>query len=311
VTRLAYQERQHLRPIARVGDPPPPGVVAALGRFEDRRLLRHPVFIAGVGLSVLFMATQRDVDPVEAGQAYLSTAVGQAYFNLMGWGVLPLALATLICLNLAAGRSRRHGTDELYDSLPVHAPARTAACLLASSVALAIGAALIGAAYLYLGAGDGLLVDYDNRTAVPSVFELAQGPLLVAVLGVVGVALATWRPRAGLTFAVVFALLLSEVLLVFWTISQSSLRWLLPFGSSATFTRHGASFPPANSSESGLAGFDVAASGWHLLYLAALGLGLAAVCLLRDAPRRRLLVVAGAALLLLAATAALQLWAAA
>ena len=288
-----------------VADPPgaanevatqrPARVVLALARTESRRLLRHPVFLGGVGLSVLFLATQTDTNT--------GSGVGQAYFNLMGWGVMPLALAAMLAINLAVTRKGRDRTGELNASLPMPEHARTTAWLLLTICGTAIGAGLTGAAYRYLGASDGLVVDYNGRTAIPSWYELAQGPLVVLVLGVLGVTLALWLPRLVVAFAVAFALLASEMLLVLFTLSQSQLRWLLPFASSATFTRPNASFPAGIRADDGLAGFDVATAGWHLLYLGALTILLATSALLKPTPlsRRRLLAAGGAALVVVAA----------
>ena len=279
----------------KVAAQPPVRIVLALARAESRRLLRHPVFLGGVGLSALFLATQADTRT--------GSGVGQAYFNLTGWGVMPLALAAMLALALAASRSGRDRTDELYASLPAPARARMTACLLVSACGTAIAAGLIGAALLFLGASDGLVVDYDGRTAIPSGYELAQGPLVVLVLGALGVSLAVWLPRRAVAFTVAFALVASETLLVLFTLSQSTLRWLLPFASPATFTRPNASFPPGIRADDGLAGFDVTTAGWHLLYLGALAILLATSALLKPKPvsRRRLIAAGGAGLVVVAA----------
>jgi hypothetical protein len=86
-----------------------PADVTALGRVEGRELLRHPVFLVGALLSVALMhAGWHGVYGDERGRAML----------LSGYGLLPLAAATAIAANLAALRSRRDGTDELYRALP-------------------------------------------------------------------------------------------------------------------------------------------------------------------------------------------------
>jgi hypothetical protein len=170
-----------------------------------------------------------------------------------------------------------------------------------------IATVLVAAAYRYLGAGNGLIVDYDGLTAVPSMYELAQGPLVVAVFGLLGVALAAWLPRLGATFTVLFALFVTETLLGSWVTVHDGLRWLLPFANSATFSHAHANFPEGIPSDQGVNGFDVAGAGWHLLYLAALGTLLAALALLRHEPRRRLLATSSGALVVLVLTAAAQL----
>ena len=281
-------------------------VVPALARIEGRRLLRHPILVGGLALSVWSFWVNSDTT-TEPGEGFFDVSVGQAYFNFMGFAVFPLALATLVVLNLAALRSRRDHTVELYGSLPARAHARTAAGLAATTWAVAVAVVLTVVAYLTLGAGRGLPVDFDGRTAVPNAFELAQGPLLVAALGALGLALASWAPRLVVTWATVFVLFAAEVVLVLWTTSQSSLRWLLPFASSATFTDPSAAFPPGPRAESHLEGFDVTAMGWHVLYLAALAILLGVLALLRYGRDWRLLATGGSALAVLVAAGLLQL----
>ncbi len=58
----------------------------------------------------------------------------------ISYTLLPLAAATLLTANWAALRNRRHGTEELYESLPTPTVQRTAAHLL--SVIAPIGLAL-------------------------------------------------------------------------------------------------------------------------------------------------------------------------
>src|SRR5262249_31578610 len=174
---------------------------------------------------------------------------------------------------------------------------------------VAISAVLVTAAFFAIGAGDGLFVDYGGRKAVPSGFELAQGPLFVLALGVLGVALAVWVPRFGFTVIVAFAIFATEWIFVFSVGVLSSLHWLVPLADPARYTRAGAHFPPATLSEDGLAGFDIPGAGWHLLSLTALAVVLAALALLRHSPRRRVLAAGGVALAVLVAAALPQLWA--
>jgi hypothetical protein len=284
-TTGALSHARPLEPAARS----PARIIVALTSAESRRLLRHPAFLVGAGLSVYEFVAYPNVKPADVGYGFFSNSVGAAYFNLTGWGVMPLALATLIALNLAALRSARHHTDDLYAALPVPARARTAACLIASVCGLAIAAVLVAAAYRYLGAKNGLIVDYNGLTAAPSVYELAQGPLVVAVFGVLGVALAVWLPRLGAAFTVLFALFVTETLLGSWVTVHDGLRWLLPFANSATFTRPHANFPEGVPRDHGVNGFDVAGARWHLLYLAALAIVFAALALVRHSSRRRVL----------------------
>jgi hypothetical protein len=282
-------------------------VVLSLGRTESRRLLRHPVFLVGVTLSVVLLAINHDVSPANVGEHWNSTSIGAAYMDLCGNALIFLALATLVTSNLAALRSRRDHTEETYHSLPADARARTAAQLLAVAWPVAIGAVLIAADFVYTGAAGGLYVDYSGRTAVPSGFELAQGPLVVLVLGVLGVALAAWVPRFSVTLMVAFAVFATEWVFVDSIGSRRSLHWLVPLADPAKYTRAGAHFPPNHPPEDGLAGFDTTGAGWHLLYLVALAAVLAGLALLRHRSRRRVLAACGIALAVLVAAALPQL----
>lgn len=282
-------------------------VVLSLAGAESRRLLRHPVFLVGVTLSAVNFAISRDISPAHVGYRWYSGSIGGAYLNLCGSALLWLALATLVSSNVAALRSRRDRTEETYRSLPRGAQVRTAAQLLAVAWPVAIGAVLVAAAFPYLGAGGGLFVDYAGRKDVPSGFELAQGPLVVLVLGVLGIALAAWVPRFSVTLMVAFAIFATEWIFVFSVGVRSPLHWLVPLADPAKYARAGAHFPPATPKEDGLAGFDITAAGWHLLYLVALAVGLAALALFRDSSRRRFLAACGIALAVLVAAALPQL----
>jgi len=285
--------------------------VTVLSRAEGRLLLRHPIFLVGAALSGFLLAIDTDVTAEGGDNSALSHSLGGAYFNLTGSALLWLALATLLSANLAALRSRRDRTGETYRSFPAEARARTAAHLLAVLWAVGIAVAFVAGDFFYHHAGRGLIVDYSDRRVVPSPFELAQGPLVVLVFGILGVALAVWLPRLTVTLMVTFVIFASEQVFVQLTsrpVGHSSLRWLFPFANSATYTRPGAEFPPQYLRYDGLAGFDVTAAGWHLLYLAALAISLAALALLRHSPRKRLLGAVGVILVVLVAAALPQLW---
>lgn len=279
----------------------------SLARSESRRLLRHPTFLVGLTLSAVLCATGPDIAPADVGYHWYSGSLGQAYMNLAGNVLVPLALATLVAANLAALRARRDRTEETYRSLPAGARARIAAQLLAVAWPVAIGAVLVSADFVYLGANGGLFVDYGGRKAVPSGFELAQGPLFVLVLGVLGVALAVWVPRFSITLIVAFTIFATEWIFVDSIGVRSSLHWLVPLADPAKYTRAGAHFPPAYPSEDGLAGFAVGTAGWHVLYLVALAVVLAALALLRHSSSRRVLAACGVALTVLVAAALPQL----
>ncbi len=258
--------------------------VLALARVEGLRLLRHPVLLAGAALSVLFAVTfSRASD------------IGGDYFLLAGPALLPLALATLVAVNLAALRSRRSDTEELYASLSARAGARTLAHLVSIAWPAAFAAGLVAAQFLYFGAADGLVVDPDGRQEIPSIFELAQGPAAVALLGILGLALARWVPYLPVAPVLSVGLLVVEMPLTTWNIPGAK-AWLAPIVNPAIATE-GASWPCATGQDwpCTLDRFASGSVGWHLLYLLGVATVLAALAWLRHRGGTRLLLGLAAA----------------
>ncbi|MFD5337115.1 ABC transporter permease [Streptomyces hawaiiensis] len=183
-----------------------------------------------------------------------------------------VGLAVLLCVNHAALRSRRHGTEHHFAVLVLQPWRRTVAhALSAVAAALTTGAcvaAQFGREALRPGAiGRG------------SVSELLAGPLTVLLFGLVGLLM------AGLVRSALAApLLIVFLLFVFLFLSgmrDDWSRWLLPVVAEATST----------TLPSDLIGRPAA---WHALYLAGLALcaGLVAVLV---AGGRKPVVVAGVA----------------
>lgn len=269
----------------------------ALARVEGRRLLRHPIVLAGAALGAIFAVTFAD-----------AADIGGDYFLLVGPALLPLAVATLIAVNLAALRSRRSDTGDLYTSLAARAEVRTMAHLVSIAWPVALAAALVAAGFVYLGAAGGLVVDPEGRRAVPSLYELAQGPAAVAALGVLGLALARWVPYLPVAPVLSVGLLALELPLTTWNI-QDAKAWFAPVVNPAV-SAEGSSWPC--SSDQGwpcvLERFASGSVGWHLLYLAGAAAVLAALAWLRHASRpQAALAVAAAGAATAAASAVLQL----
>ena len=151
------------------------GVVRALARVEAKRLLRHPSFLIGTALTVALVdaAGYSNILPEVDSASVVASAI--------------IAWATLIATNLAALRSRREGTDELYDSLPTSATARTAAHL-ASGLATVPVAALVLGGYIAIKLAS-------DPIGSPNMAELLVGPLLVAGAAMLGVLAARWAPH--------------------------------------------------------------------------------------------------------------------
>lgn len=289
--------------LARTADPPRIDasafgwpVVFALARLEGRRLVGHPIFLAGIALSVVFTLSLAS-----------AASVGGDYFALLGATLVPLGIATLIVAHLAASRSRRSGTAELYAALAVPARARTLAHLLALVWPAAVAAAFVALAFAWFGAWDGLDVTREGRVATPAAVDLAQGPLAVGALGALGIALARWIPHPPVAILAAVGFFFPQMMFTSWNL-QDRVGWFLPFVNPAQSSRAPDSSWPCSADQQWpciLEGF--APLHWHLVYVAALAVLLGAVALLRDGRRRCDLLLAGTSLAVVVVAGALQL----
>jgi len=266
--------------------------VLALARTEGARLVWHPVMLAGAALSVAFSLAFAD-----------ATDIGGDYFALIGPTLLPLGLATLVAANLAALRSRRGGTGELYAAAPAPEHARTLAQLLALVWPAAAAVALVAVGFAWFGAWDGLDITPAGRTVTPGV-EVVQGPLAVATFGALGVALARWVPHPGAGAVAAVALLVFQMPFMTWNL-QGAGGWLLPLVNPHRLAAGVDSSWPCATGQAWPCIFgELAPLGWHLAYLAALAVLLGAAALLRDGRRRTdgVICTGAAAVVLVAGT---------
>ncbi|MEU1934727.1 ABC transporter permease [Streptomyces coeruleorubidus] len=239
--------------------------VAALALFETRRLLtRLPVIIAFLvylGWTVWRGGTDwdgypalQDVDRATQGAPML------------------VGLAVLLSVNLAALRSRRHGTEHHFSVLVLPPWRRTVAHALSVVAAALLTAVCVAAQF-------GREALRPGAIGHGSVAELLVGPLTVLLSGLVGLLMAGLvRSALAGPLTVVFFLFLT----LFGTgTSDGWSRWLMPVVVE----------PTANTLPSDLLGRPAA---WHALYLAGLALcaGLLAVL---AAGGRKPVVMAGVA----------------
>ncbi|WDV52752.1 ABC transporter permease [Streptomyces coeruleorubidus] len=225
--------------------------VFALALFETRRLLtRVPVIIAFlVYLGWTVWRGGKDWDGYPALQDV--DRATQSAPMLVG-------LAVLLSVNLAALRSRRHGTEQHFAVLVLPPWRRTVAHAL-SVVAAALFTAVCVAAQF------GREALRPGAIGHGSVAELLVGPLTVLLSGLVGLLMAGLvRSAIAAPLTVVFFLFL----FMFFTggTSDGGTRWLMPVVVE----------PTASTLPSDLMGRPAA---WHALYLAGLALcaGLLAV----------------------------------
>ena len=221
-------------------------VVPALARQETRRLVTHPAVLVGTVLSILWLRLTIGNRLPVLHRDDMATAMA----------LLPLAAMTLVAAHLAASRAARDDTEELYGSMAASVTARVAAHLASVAGAFLLAGGLVAGwvAYLLVAGGIGS----------PSPAELATGPVLVAVGGVVGVLLGTWWPSPSAAPLAVTGLAVIEIVLMSRGGPDSPLRRLAPW------------VPPAGERFPVLAAglpreLMVRRPGWHLAYVAAVG----------------------------------------
>lgn len=267
-----------------------------LGRVEGVRLLRHPVVLVGLVLATAYTIV------------FALQDVGGDYFAVSGPGLLPL-LAVLVAANLAALRSRRSDTEELYSSLPSPARARTLAHLLSLGGLAAGTAAFVAVSFAGLGGFDGFVIDYDGTTAVPSAAELAQGPLAITAAAALGIALACWLPFLPAAPVLAAGLIVLQMPATQWNL-QGGWVWFLPLVNAAD-TPPDSYFPCARSGEAvvwcGEPTFLTTAAAWHIGYLVGLGVAFGAAALLRHDRRPSTVAIAGAGISAAVAAGVLQI----
>jgi hypothetical protein len=254
----------------------PPAEVSALARIEGRQLLRHPVFMLGAALSLLYF--------IRASEGMVHVFVGSQC-----WGFFPLAASTLIAANLAATRSRRDGTDELYESLPHPRSSRITGQLLGPLWTLPVSGALIAAAYL----SDALVFTHPGPFVLhaPTIVALAYGPLMVLAFAAIGILVARVAPSPIIAPLLIVAIFQAQP-----ADAGGWGAWLLPLWHDMAVDS-GASVPcePGHTVPGcGVVFRHVSGMGWHLSYLIGVTVLAGAAALVRG--RRPLPLVALAVL---------------
>jgi hypothetical protein len=163
--------------------------------LEGRKLVRHPVFLAGFGLAVL------------GSVSFIAATVRlpAASWSANGWtvfgGCILLGLLTLVASNQAALRDHREHTVEQHDALPVLVGTRTAGLLMATSWPATAGALL-----LTLVAGYAATV---SRVGPLDLIRLVSLVLDLTMFGALGIAVARWFPSSFIAPLVAFGFILS------------------------------------------------------------------------------------------------------
>jgi hypothetical protein len=250
-----------------------------LARVEAVRLLRHPAVLAAFALYLLQWAYS-----AYSGEDRYPVLHDEDRYTQVP--LLLVAAGTLLAANLAALRPHRHGTDAMFDLLVLPRRRRTAAHLLALLPLTALSAVLVGARIGYAAA-------QDAAVGSPSAAELATGPLVVLLAGTIGV-LAAHVVRSLVAAPLTLAAL--GIVTVAGALQPTSrARWWGLIGIEDE------NLPPLPTA------LTHRPASWHLLYLCALALLLAAVALLRAGSRSTAVrATAGVALLAVLGTGLAQ-----
>lgn len=245
------------------------GVVLALGRVEGWKLARHPILLAGAGLTGLVIWV--------AGTGSVASMARDDH--VIPFFLFPFAGLTIVAVGSAVLRGRRDGVEELYASLPASRESRTGAHLLAVAWAVAWSAVLVGAllGYLYAVGGFG----------TPHPGELLTVLVLVACAGAVGVTATRLVPSVAATVvAVVLMGVLQGLTAHFSGSTTTRTAWFAPWVEDGEF------FGP---------GLWVRRPWSHLVYLIGLGMFAAVLGFLRHRVDRRTIASLLASLIVIAA----------
>ncbi|MEX2555812.1 MAG: hypothetical protein WEB06_09280 [Actinomycetota bacterium] len=230
----------------------------ALAHVEGRIILRRPIFLFGVLLSValIVFVTWSRAPVMHRDDSWITMAI------------LPLAVAAYLASNVAATRARRTGTEELLDAQPMSALSRTSAHLLALAYPVAASAVLTAAEVGYLKLIGGVWS--------PSVNELASGPMMVLFLGACGVLIGRVVP--SIIAGSVGLIALGGIQL--YLMQRTQLYQAGDVGSPLRWGAFWINFDEANARE-----LVFRPAGWHLVYLTGLAALVLAAARLRHGPR--------------------------
>ncbi|WP_037678720.1 hypothetical protein [Streptomyces griseus] len=263
------------RPAPSVTEPAPEprrtSAVLDLARFEARELLLQVPILVVFGLYIVY-----------AGLRLVTQSGGTDDYPILNQidratQAAPLfpAIALLICVNSAALRSRKHHTAQQFEVHPMEPWRRTVAHILSAVPYAALTAVVVA-------------VEYTRETLKPGAIghgsfgELAVGPLVVLLAGVMGVVLARLLPSPFVPMLFVIVGYLGIVLASGAEAEGHRIGWLSPI----IFQDNGGDPVPAD-----LLG---RLAGWHALYLAGLCVLLACVAILAAGGRTRAIKAATA-----------------
>ena len=229
---------------------------------EGLRMLRHPLFLAALGI-LLFLQVTMERQGVQG--AFHNLVSGPTFFT----GVLGYFAA-----HSTATRTRRSHSEELLAPLPGDEQVRTMALCLGAAVPALVVQAIVLAGYAYALSANVFVQE-------PAAAHLLQGPLTVLGGALLGIMVARWAPYAGVAAVVMVAMIAADVYV-------ANRPQLAPLGTFMNWASYG--------SGDGWFGFEPGVPTWHVVYIALLCAMAAAGALLRSARRPGLVLALGAAL---------------
>ena len=233
------------------------GVARALGRIEARELVLHPSFGVGIGLCAFMV--------VGFGLSGTAEDDWQEEFQLLSFLAHPLVGMAVLAAHAAATRSRRAGTDELFDACAATPSTRTLGALASMWVPPAVLAVFFA---LYVGSTAVSNPGLAGPTG-PAVLHVASGLTLGAGGVALGVALGRW---ARFSLAPIVAVVV--VGFVSLRLAESTSTHVEPSMVLSTF-------PPVGE---GGARLTTGQMSWHVIWLLGLTAAVAAVAMVE--PRR-------------------------
>ena len=255
-----------------------------LARVEGRQLLRSEVFIVAIAMSIAIL--------VIFGVIWASDNLGaqnswRYWLALLPVFTLPFAGMTLVAANIAALRSRRDGTEELFRSLPVTGVTRVGGHLGSVWMAFVAQAAFVAGNLL----NGWFITDHFGAIDLASLGDIAVSFVLVACAVSLAVALARWLPHPLVALAALVAL----------GIGGSAIGGI--GGHHWSLTRQLSIWPRYPDHDWG---FAVRPNWWHAAYLLALAAVVAVVAVARQRRDRPIAILAAVTVTLAAFTGFLQ-----
>jgi hypothetical protein len=281
-----------------------PKTMLALSLAEAKRLLRHPVLLAGAALAAWLC-----LQPWLRGEPVQDWETQNYEMFPIYWA--PLYLAAFIAANTAALRERETTTAEMFRSTPTRYGERTLALLAAGLVPTTLAAVLAAIQLGVIAHAGGITVGIQAMQLTPTVVEMALVPATTAAAFAAGVALArTIKSRAF--GAILAAIAIYICFLGFWVFAWFPAWFLAPYATSLRSVDLGQDLTVdelANMQMVNAPSYheearwqvlvrDIHLVGWHNVYLIGLALLLAAYAMRRSGRDRRVywLLLPGAAL---------------